>query len=93
MIRSYALLFAVTMMMCAGHARAESFDIREIMGGGDGHYNAWYKYDLDWFNPSEVGIAATSQQYRVYDLAQPHLRSRRRTISTIAPTITIKAAS
>ena len=34
MIRSYALLFAVTMMMCAGHARAESFDIREIMGGG-----------------------------------------------------------
>lgn len=34
MIRSYALLFAAAMMMCAGHAQAESFDIREIMGGG-----------------------------------------------------------
>ena len=34
MIRSYALLFAAATMMCAGPARAESFDIREIMGGG-----------------------------------------------------------
>ncbi|MBK7861423.1 MAG: carboxypeptidase regulatory-like domain-containing protein [Archangiaceae bacterium] len=42
----------------------------EIMGDGDGHYNAWYKYDLDWFNPGEVAVAATSNQYRVYDLEQ-----------------------
>lgn len=43
----------------------------EIMGDGDGHYNAWYKWDLDWFAASEVAIAATSNQYRVYDLEQP----------------------
>ena len=34
MIRSYALLFAVAMLVGLGHARAESFDSRDIMGGG-----------------------------------------------------------
>jgi hypothetical protein len=42
----------------------------EIMGQGGGHYNAWYKSDLQWFNANEVAVAATSNQYRVYDLEQ-----------------------
>jgi lipoprotein-anchoring transpeptidase ErfK/SrfK len=34
MMRAYALLFAAAIVMGAGHAQAESFDIRDIMGGG-----------------------------------------------------------
>ncbi len=43
----------------------------EIMGQGTGHYNAWYKYDLDWFGPTEVALAAAgSNTHRIYDLEQ-----------------------
>jgi lipoprotein-anchoring transpeptidase ErfK/SrfK len=34
MIRTYALLFAAAMMLGAGHAQAQGFDLRDIMGGG-----------------------------------------------------------
>ncbi len=42
----------------------------EIMGGGGGHYNAWYKFDLDWLLPSEVAtVSATpGSAERIYDL-------------------------
>lgn len=44
----------------------------EIMGDGSGHYSAWYKYDLDWFNANEVATAAAgSNTHRIYDLEQP----------------------
>jgi len=34
MIRSYALLLAAAIWMGAGHAQAQGFDMRDIMGGG-----------------------------------------------------------
>lgn len=42
----------------------------EIMGDGDGHYNAWYKDDLDWFNAGEVAVLAAggTSTHRLYDL-------------------------
>lgn len=44
----------------------------DIMGDGDGHYNAWYKDDLDWFSVSEVAVVAAggTTTHRVYDLEQ-----------------------
>ncbi|MBL8957401.1 MAG: carboxypeptidase regulatory-like domain-containing protein [Myxococcaceae bacterium] len=44
----------------------------EIMGNGDGHYSAWYKYDLDWFRANEVSLAAApTSTHRLFDLEQP----------------------
>jgi PKD domain/Putative metal-binding motif len=48
-------------------------DAFEIMGDGDGHYNAWYKWDLDWFGVNEVTPVTSSGTHRVYDLEQPIL--------------------
>ncbi len=41
-----------------------------------GHFNAWYKFDLDWFSPAQVQVVATPAQsgaFQVYDLEQPSL--------------------
>jgi lipoprotein-anchoring transpeptidase ErfK/SrfK len=38
MIRAYALLFAAMVMLGGGHAQAEGFDMRDIMGGGPNFY-------------------------------------------------------
>ncbi|MBI3185371.1 MAG: PKD domain-containing protein [Myxococcales bacterium] len=40
----------------------------EIMGGGSGHYNAWYKSDLDWLSPAEVASITSSNAFRIFDL-------------------------
>jgi len=48
-------------------------NVFEVMGSGDGQPNAWYKYDLDWFGPTEVEIVTASNSFRVYDLELPIL--------------------
>ncbi|MCU0698730.1 MAG: MopE-related protein [Myxococcaceae bacterium] len=56
----------------------------DTMGGGDidratgleGHFNAWYKWDLDWLSPTQIQVVsqpAQSGTYQVYDLEQPSL--------------------
>ena len=43
-------------------------DAFDIMGDGDGHYNAWYKADLDWFSPGEAVDVTASGTHQVWDL-------------------------
>ncbi|MBL8919861.1 MAG: hypothetical protein JNJ54_13420 [Myxococcaceae bacterium] len=56
----------------------------DTMGSGDidnatglkGHFNAWYKWDLDWFSASQIQVVAQPAQsgtFQVYDLDQPSL--------------------
>jgi hypothetical protein len=56
----------------------------DTMGSGDidnatglqGHFNAWYKADLDWFSPAQVQVVAQPAQsgsFQLYDLEQPSL--------------------
>ena len=56
----------------------------DTMGGGDidnatglkGHFNAWYKWDLDWFSNAQIQVVAQPAQsgsFQVYDLEQPSL--------------------
>lgn len=56
----------------------------DTMGGGDidnatglqGHFNAWYKWDLDWFSPAQIQVVsqpAQSGTFQVYDLEQASL--------------------
>ncbi len=48
-------------------------NVFEVMGSGNGQPNAWYKWDLDWFGPTEVEVVTGSNSFRVYDLEQPIL--------------------
>ncbi|MBE2250008.1 MAG: hypothetical protein IAE78_10690, partial [Myxococcus sp.] len=56
----------------------------DTMGSGDivdatgleGHFNAWYKWDLDWFTNSQIQVVsqpAQSGSFQIYDLEQPSL--------------------
>jgi MYXO-CTERM domain-containing protein len=56
----------------------------DTMGGGEantatglqGHFNAWYKWDLDWFSSSQIQVVAQPAQsgtFQIYDLEQPSL--------------------
>ncbi|MDP3238256.1 MAG: MopE-related protein [Myxococcales bacterium] len=56
----------------------------DTMGGGDivdatglrGHFNAWYKWDLDWFSNAQIQVVsqpAQSGTFQIYDLEQPSL--------------------
>ncbi len=56
----------------------------DTMGSGDidnatglqGHFNAWYKWDLDWFSAAQVQVVAQPAQsgsVQLFDLEQPSL--------------------
>ncbi|MBS1153921.1 MAG: hypothetical protein H6Q89_5619, partial [Myxococcaceae bacterium] len=53
-----------------GGSSLEYGNVFEVMGSGDGQPNAWYKYDLDWFGPTEIDVVTTSNSFRIYDLEQ-----------------------
>ena len=40
----------------------------DVMGSGEGQFNAWDKSQLDWLPPADVAVAAGSTSYRIYDL-------------------------